>query len=287
MPLLYPIPRILPLTVNLLIAIFSVLTGLAFGSFLNVCISRLPQHESVVRPRSRCPRCHHPIRERDNIPVLSWLVLRGRCRDCGTRIPIRYPLIEFATAALFLLCFLRFGVSMKALGAATICWLLLGLAAADAESFLLPDAMTLPGIALGMIFTGVNTCCGLAAQLRAAGTSLLAAAVGAAVILLIRWLYWLVRRREGIGLGDAKLLAMNAAWLGPWLTLLTLFLAVIAGAIYGVGLLIAHRLGAGRGHASTTEVPRLPLGSFLCGAGIFAIFCGRPVIDWYLSLMRY
>src|SRR5258707_9298245 len=90
-------------TVNLLTAIFSVLTGLAFGSFLNVCIARLPEHQSVVRPRSRCPHCGHPIRDRDNIPLLSWLLLRGKCRDCGAGISVRYPVIELATAALFLL----------------------------------------------------------------------------------------------------------------------------------------------------------------------------------------
>ncbi len=268
---------------NLLIAIFSVLSGLAFGSFLNVCISRLPEGESVVQPRSRCPRCRHPIRERDNIPLLSWLLLRGRCRDCGTGIPVRYPLVELSTAALFLLCFLRYGVTVRGVGAATFCFLALGLAVMDAESFLLPDAFTLPGILLGIGFVGWVSCCGWMAHVEGAGRSLASALGGAAVILLIRWLYWLVRRREGMGLGDAKLLAMIAAWLGPWLTLVVLFLGVVAGALYGVVLLAAHQV---QPPEKREALGPLPFGSFLCAASIYALFYGQQTIEWYMSFFR-
>ncbi len=118
---------------NLLAVIFSALFGLVFGSFLNVCIARLPRGESIVRPRSHCPLCHHTIREKDNIPLLSWLLLRGRCRDCGGSISIRYPVIEATTAALFVLCVLRFGPTVRGLAAAIFCFLLLGLAAMDAR----------------------------------------------------------------------------------------------------------------------------------------------------------
>jgi leader peptidase (prepilin peptidase)/N-methyltransferase len=284
-----------------LISIFVVLLGLAFGSFLNVCISRLPRHESIVAPRSRCPRCLTPILNRDNIPLLSWVLLRGRCRGCGAGIPVRYTLIEAATAALFLLCYVEFGLSLHGIASAILCWLLLGLAATDAETLLLPDALTLPGLALGVIYSGFqgtgespafhfsaldHSSAGdpaFVVSWKAAGESLLWAACAASVILLIRGLYWLVRRREGIGLGDAKLLAMIAAWLGPWQAVLVLFLAVVCAGAYGSGLIAWGRM---RGSADRKFTARIPLGAFLSAAGIIAIFEGDSILSWYLGLFR-
>src|SRR5271170_3826371 len=168
-------PRILPLLsgfdllvqgLNLLVGIFCGLLGLVFGSFLNVCISRLPRHALVAAGRSRCPECGKPIRARDNVPLLSFLALRGRCRDCGAPISWRYPAIELATAALWLLCWLEFGISVDAVGMAVFCFLALGLAAMDAETMLLPDAFTLPGIALGVIYSGAMCDAGWMARLR-------------------------------------------------------------------------------------------------------------------------
>jgi leader peptidase (prepilin peptidase)/N-methyltransferase len=267
-----------------LISIFVVLLGLAFGSFLNVCTSRLPRHESVVRPRSRCPRCLTPILNRDNIPLLSWILLRGRCRSCETRIPVRYPLVEAVTAALFLLCLLEFA-GFRVLGACLLCWLLLGLAVMDAETLRLPDALTLPGIALGIFASSFQGVFGVVPifSLREAGASLLWAACAFALILLVRALYWLVRRREGVGLGDAKLMAMIAAWLGPWQAGLVLFLAVVCAALYGIGLLARARARRSPGNKLTM---RIPLGSFLCAAGILAIFEGDSILAWYLSFFR-
>jgi leader peptidase (prepilin peptidase) / N-methyltransferase len=264
---------------NLLAGIFAGLLGLAFGSFLNVCIWRLPRHESVAAGRSRCPECGAAIRAWDNVPLLSFLHLRGRCRDCGARISWRYPAIELATAALWVLCWLEFGVSVQGIGMAVFCFLTLGLAGMDAETLLLPNAFTLPGILLGVIYsTGI--CDGdWPSRLRCTGLSLAWAACAAALILAIRGIYWLIRRREGMGLGDAKLLAMIAAWLGPANALLTLFLAVVGGALYGI-LWVAARKGHGGGSA------RLPLGSFLCAAAIYSAFQGQAAVDWYLSLFR-
>jgi len=273
--------------VSALISIFTVLVGLAFGSFLNVCISRLPRHESVVTPRSRCPECLTPILNRDNIPLLSWALLRGRCRSCGARIPARYPLVEAATAALFLLCYLEFGLTLRGVYAVVLCWLLLGLAATDAETLLLPDALTLPGLILGVIYSGIVVVDGSLAsfQWRTAAESLLWAACAFALILLIRGLYWLVRQREGMGLGDAKLLAMIAAWLGPTKTLLVLFLAVICAAAYSVALISRRRTenSKSRGNARAT---RIPLGSFLGAAGILAVFEGSSILTWYFHFFR-
>ena len=261
---------------NLLAGIFIALLGLVFGSFLNVCIWRLPRHESVAAGRSRCPECAAEIRAWDNVPLLSFILLRGRCRDCGAAISWRYPAIELATAALWLLCWLEFGISVQGIGMAVFCFLALGLAAMDAETMLLPDAFTLPGILLGAIYTGATCHRG---WLIGAGLALAWAAAAAALILAIRGLYWLIRRREGMGLGDAKLLAMIAAWLGPKNALLAFFLAVVGGAVYGLLWLAAKR---GRGGATA----RLPLGSFLCAAAIYAAFQGRATIGWYLSLFR-
>ena len=282
----------------MLLSIFAVLAGLAFGSFLNVCISRLPRHESIVRPRSRCPFCLTSIRNSDNIPILSFLLLKGRCRACGSRISPRYPLIEAATAALFLLCFLEFGLTLRGIAAAVLCWMLLGLAATDAETLLLPQALTLPGLALGVIHSGLQGIgdtppspvsnldhssawdLSFAVSWKSAGQSLLWAACAAALILLIRGVYWLVRRREGIGLGDATLLAMVAAWLGPWQTGLVLFLAVLAAAVYGLALIVLPRI---REDAHPSLAVRIPLGAFLSGAAIFAIFRGDDLLKWYFS----
>lgn len=274
---------ILAKRVTLLLIIFTGLAGLAFGSFLNVCISRLPQRLSVVIPRSRCPHCLTPIRSWDNVPLLSWLLLRGRCRHCRHRISLRYPLIELTTAVLFELCLLQFGPSMRSISAAVLCWLLLGLAATDAETMLLPDALTLPGIGLGVVWSAFNGSFGDTPLFdwRRAVASFLWAGCAAALILLIRALYWLVRRREGIGLGDAKLLAMIAAWLGPQQTALALFLGVIGAAAYGLVLAtVRHRQ---QGAARTL---RLPLGSFLCAGAIVALFQGGAMVNWYLSLFQ-
>ena len=266
---------------HLLIAIFAVLFGLVFGSFLNVCIYRLPLHQSVVRPRSRCPRCEAAIRNRDNVPILSWLLLRGRCHDCGAPIPFRYPMVEVATAALFLLCYFRFDISVRGIGSALLCWLLLGLAAMDAETLLLPDAFTLPGIVLGVVYSGLS-----AAYLfdwKASGTSLLWAVAAGGFLWLVRVAYWLIRRREGMGLGDAKLLAMIAAWLGPLPTLLVLFLGVVAAAIYGLAGIAVHKF---RNRSGPSTSIRLPLGAFLCAAGIFVVFAGEDILYWYMKLIR-
>jgi leader peptidase (prepilin peptidase) / N-methyltransferase len=255
--------------VIVIVAIFSVLFGLAFGSFLNVCISRLPQHKSIVRPASYCPSCGEPILAMDNLPLIGWGLLRGRCRHCGWRIPPRYPLVELATATLFLLTWLTFSLTLEGAGMATLCFLLLGLAVMDAETLLLPNSFTLPGIALGIAYSGLRG--GWRTGILAAAYALAAATL----IFLIRGAYSLVRRQEGMGLGDAKLLALIAAWLGPWQTLLALFLGVLAAAIFGLILMARKKRSAG--------ALQLPFGSFLCAAAIYAIFRGQPIIHWYLQ----
>ena len=274
----------------MIFCIFFGLCGLLLGSFLNVCILRLPAGESVMWPRSHCRQCNQPIANRDNIPVLSWLLLGAACRACGERIAWRYPLIELATCALFVMCCLHFGPGWEAGAWALLCFLLLGLAVMDAETMLLSNLFTLPGLLLGVLFAGLRSSFQGAwawrPGIRAAGLSLLAAAAAAAVLLLIAGAYWLARHRMGMGMGDVKLLAMLAAWLGPRQTALVLFLAVIAGALYGLGaILFARRDVGGEDEVPAGQLP-IPFGTMLCVAGLYSIFLGERTLGWYAQFFR-
>jgi leader peptidase (prepilin peptidase)/N-methyltransferase len=269
--------------------LFFGLFGLLLGSFLNVCILRLPAGESVVRPRSHCRHCNQPIANRDNIPVLSWLLLKAACRSCGARISWRYPAIELATSTLFVMCCLRFSSGLLAGCWALLCFLLLGLAAMDAETLLLPDRFTLPGLAAGIVFAGLRP--GLEggvwtfpAAARAMGLALLAAGAAAAVLLLIAGAYWLVRRRLGLGLGDVKLLAMLGAWLGLQQTALVLFLGVVVGALYGLGMILSHRRDT-ENELPVGQLP-IPFGTMLSAAGLYSIFLGERTLGWYLQFFH-
>ena len=254
---------------RLLLDVYAVLLGLVVGSYLNVVIHRLPRGLSTVLPRSRCPSCGVPIRARDNLPVLSWLLLRGRCRNCGAFIAWRYPAVEALTALLFLAAVERFGFSLDAVAAMLFCALLVALAGIDAEHYLLPDRLTLPGIVLG-----------LAVQPFVSWGSLVSAAIGAALgaaILLALWGGWLVLRgEEGLGLGDVKMLAMVGAFLGWKGTLVTLLFASVAGSVVGLAL-----IALGRGGMKS----RLPFGVFLAVGAGFALFWGQPLADAYLRLL--
>jgi len=292
--------------------------GLLFGSFLNVCIVRLPREESILRPRSRCVTCGHAVRWYDNLPLLSYLLLRGRCRDCHARISVQYPLVELLTGVWFaywsLLAWLlvnpwtedSMGLVLSCLGSAVLGFLLIGLAVMDWQTMRLPDAFTLSGIFAAMllvctqaIFLGPHEGDVLLAkhhiQLRAPGAThdtgnifltgpehliygRLAAAVGAFLVLyFIRLIYQLVRKRDGMGLGDAKLLAMIAAFLGFWPAMLALFVGVASASIFAISLLL-------RGRANGTT--RLAFGSFLAAGGLFAAAFGTRVVDWYTSLVQ-
>jgi leader peptidase (prepilin peptidase)/N-methyltransferase len=254
---------------ELLLDLYAALAGLIVGSYLNVVVHRLPRGLSTVRPRSRCPACGAGIGALDNLPVVSWLLLRGRCRHCGTLIGWRYPAVELGTAALFVACLERFGPTLAAAVAALLGCLLLALAMIDAEHYLLPDRLTLPGIVVG-----------LAVQPWIDWGGLLAAAFGAALgggLLLALWGAWLLLRgEEGMGLGDAKMLAMIGAFLGWKGVLVTLFVASLVGSAVGLGL-----IALGRGGMKS----RLPFGVFLAVGGAVALFWGRGLVDAYLGLV--
>lgn len=268
---------ILP-SVSLYVSILVAIIGLIFGSFLNVCISRMPLHESIVRPRSRCPHCQRPISAWENIPVLSWLLLRGRCRGCRQPISWRYPLIEIATALLFLLCRFTYSLTVTGIGAMVLCFLLLGLAACDAETLTLPNALTYPGIVLGIIYSAISADVDFPGRLIHAGEAVLWGILYALLILFIRWIYLRVRHVEGLGIGDAKLLAMIAVWMGPFLTAEVFFFGIFASAIYGMVILA---LRPPRGLQT-----QLPLGAFLSAAGIVMLFQGGKILKWYFHFYR-
>ena len=267
-------------------AIVYVLFGLALGSFLNVCITRLPRGESVLLPGSHCRRCGAGILKRDNVPALSWILLRGRCRSCGASIPRRYPAVEIATSALFLLCGLQFGPNWVGITWATLCFLLLGLAVTDMETMLLPNRFILPGIVLGLLFAGIRNAVHapesagtrIVAGLRGAAEALIHAGIAATFLLCIMGLYWLIRRRAGMGMGDVKLLAMLATWLGLPQTALVLAIAVICGAACGL-VMLAGSKDEDRGALS------LPFGAFLSLAGIYCIFLGERTVRWYAHFL--
>ncbi|MGH9511867.1 MAG: prepilin peptidase [Terriglobales bacterium] len=291
--------------------------GLAFGSFLNVCIYRLPRGLSVVQPRSACPDCETPISFYDNIPVLSWLILRGRCRNCKTPISPRYLAVELLTAAMFLACYWQFGLSLSALKYCTFGFLLLGLIFTDAETQLLPDKMTLPGVVMGLLFSlmvPVNDIASqllpalvspsansyLAPQLLSFADSLLGAIVGASFIYGVGAIYLRARGVEGMGFGDVKLMAMVGAFLGLKLTMFTIFAGSIAGSLFGLWTVLAvwikrSRRRMARNHESAWDARRrawasavvalrrhqMPFGVFLGSMAIIAFFAGNQFLRWY------
>jgi leader peptidase (prepilin peptidase) / N-methyltransferase len=292
--------------IRILGTIFAGLLGLAFGSFLNVCLSRWPQGESVVRPGSHCRNCDHSLAWWENVPLVSWLALRGRCRKCGTAISWRYPLVELAVGGLWAFeswSFFEIASSpgaetldmnsafVKTVGTMIFYWLLIALAVLDKDSLWLPDWLTLPGTALGFIVIVLRVrlnsdkvlsfygALGMRNRLllNVAIHWFLGILAAAGLILLIRWLYRLIRKREGIGLGDAKLMAMLAAWLGLPGALLAFGLGAVIGALTALALLPAARRNA-EGWAAT----KLPLGTFLCIGGIISSLWGQQIIGAYL-----
>jgi len=267
--------------------VFLFLLGIAFGSFLNVCIARLPLGESIIKPRSRCPACRTPIRAWDNIPLLSWFVLRRRCRACQSPISIQYPLVEFATGVWFVVAYFA-SLAQPELAplyfirTAVLGFLLLGLLVMDWQSGLLLDAFTFTGMGIGLLLCIIGTmqlpldqsAVILTTPEKIVGLRLLAILCAALLLLAVRWIYKLARGREGMGLGDVKMLAMMAAFLGFPLTMLAFFLAIMAAALYAVVLVITRR---------ARPASALPFGSFLALGGLYAALLGPWTIAWYLG----
>jgi leader peptidase (prepilin peptidase) / N-methyltransferase len=275
------------------------LLGLALGSFLNVCISRIPREQSIVTPRSHCPVCGASIRWYDNLPLLSWMFLHGRCRDCRAPISLRYLIVELLTAVLFVAFYVCFGPTWLTVKFCIFSFLLVGLLFMDAETGLLPREFTYPGIVLGLAFSRVapTDSAGTQFLLRAYGVglstvqvslldSVLGALLGAGFFFVASGLYFLMRKRQGMGAGDFALIATAGAFLGLKLTLLVIFLAPLTATVYAFIRMAHHSIGSGGTRASVGEMLQsweIPFGVFLSASSLLTAFFGGLLWRWYLG----
>ena len=250
-----------------LFVILAVLLGLVVGSFLNVVIYRLPRGRSLVTPGSACPACGAAIRWYDNVPVASWLALRGRCRHCRAPISIRYPIVELVTMAAFVTCYWRFGPEPLLIPRLLFVASLIALFAIDLDLQLLPNAVTLPGIVVGLMFSLF-----LPPGIRDAVIGVL---LGGGVLWAIGSFWSWLRGMEAMGGGDVKMLAMVGAFLGWKLVIVTFVLSSIVGGLFAAALLATKR---------TELTAKLPFGTFLAIGALVASLWGDALLDWYLSL---
>jgi len=294
--------------------------GLVFGSFLNVCIYRLPRGLSVVSPGSACPNCGNHIRPYDNVPVFSWLLLGGKCRNCKTKITGRYAAVELITASVFVACYAHFGLSPATLKCSVLGFLLIRLIFTDAETHLLPDKMTLPGLALGLAFSLLVPVNDLASMILPAvfqipvssdfswrlfsfADALLGAAIGASFLYGAGAIYLRWRGVEGMGFGDVKLMAMIGSFVGLRLTILTILASSIAGSFFGLWTVFvvwikrtqrrkqvfresgpAARRNAWASAQIALRRHQMPFGVFLGSMGLVAFFFGQQFLRWYWRL---
>jgi leader peptidase (prepilin peptidase)/N-methyltransferase len=261
--------------------------GALIGSFLNVVIHRVPREESIAFPASHCPSCDAAIRPYDNIPVVSWAVLRGRCRSCRAPISARYPAVELLTAVMFALTYLlHSGLTLSLPFDLAFVAAILALIFIDAEHMILPNVITYPGAALALLarvvvpnLYGVATLGGAQTQLRpwlvSFGGAVVGALVGGGFLWLVGWLWERARGVEAMGLGDVKMMFMVGAFLGWPLTLLTLFVGVLTGSIAGVAVML--------GRKERDMQMMLPFGIFLGAGSLVSLFFGTAIIDWYVA----
>lgn len=247
--------------------VFIFLLGCCVGSFLNVCICRLPQNLSIVSPRSFCPSCRAPIRAYDNIPLVSYLLLGGKCRNCGAGISWRYPLVEALTGGVALALFLKFGFSLSFLAYFVLSAALIVISFIDLDHRIIPDLISLPGIAVGFLLA-------LFGPLATVKESLIGLLAGGGSLYLVAFVYEALTKREGMGGGDVKLLAMIGAWLGWKSILFTLFFASLSGAFIGGAVMLIQREG---------RLYAIPFGPFLAFSGLAYVFLGPELIAWYLN----
>jgi len=242
--------------------------GLCIGSFLNVVIYRLPIGQSIVTPPSRCRNCSYLLQWYDNIPVFSWLFLGGRCRKCGVGVSIQYPIVELITAALFVLVIWMTPPGPLLATRLILVGILIALFGIDLEHQILPNVITLPGIAVGVLLSLIAP--------PGWKDALIGVLLGGGVLYAIAGAYYLWRREEGMGMGDVKMLAMIGAFLGWKAVLVTLVLSSFAGAIIGVALMAVQR---------GTMKFALPFGTFLAIGAIVAMFAGEPLVAWYAEFL--
>jgi leader peptidase (prepilin peptidase) / N-methyltransferase len=269
-----------------MIALIIFLFGLVIGSFLNVCILRIPNSKSIVLPPSHCPSCGTPIKPYDNIPVVSWLVLAGRCRKCKVRISAMYPMVELGTGLLFLACYLVFGLNAEALKWTIFGALIIVLTITDLRERILPDKVNFVGLGLALLLSLFTrpvdgTALWLANHLFAYpppeaalsfGDALIGAGVASGLLWLVAEGYFRARGREGMGLGDVKMMAMAGAFLGLQRALLTILAGSLLGSVIGIAVIAIGRKGRDF---------ELPFGTFLGAGAMLVVFFGSAALDWY------
>lgn len=282
--------------------VLALLTGLALGSFLNVCIVRWPAEESVVRPPSRCPRCGREVRWYENIPVLSWLALRGRCAGCGLPISSLYPLVELTVGLLWLGAIWTFGATFDAVRVAVLLTVLLGIAITDARAMVIPDGFTVFLLLFGLVASVVSRTAGEVSLFAQPYEAFLGACAGAGLVAIIGWLGELAFRKEAMGFGDVTMMAAVGASLGPERALMTVLLGAAVGAVASVLVLVPlavlrkqpaaeqpvveHAAGAaevGGGGSLLGDLPHVPFGVFLAPGAVVALFYGDRLIAWYFT----
>ena len=280
--------------IETIMPVFVFLLGASFGSFLNVCIGRWPEGLSVVTPRSRCPKCGHQITAGENIPILSWLMLRGRCSNCGERISIQYPIVELLVGLLWLAAYLEFGPTFTALRIAVFATVLLGIAITDAKYFLIPDGFTVFGVFFVLVSAFVALYLGEAEPFARPWDAVLGMCVGAGAISVVGWLGEVWLKRPAMGFGDVTLMAVVGAALGQARSLLTIFIAAVIAPIVLLGFvypLSSRGLADDKGQTELAleagagwRRRELPFGVFLAPAALIALLFGDAIIGWYLSI---
>ncbi len=280
--------------IELLPDIFVFLVGTIFGSFLNVCIGRWPEGLSVVKPRSRCPKCGHEIKAIENIPIVSWLFLRGRCSACGVRISVQYPIVELLVGLLWLAALLQFGITFTAFRVAAFATVLLGIGITDAKHFLIPDGFTVFGVFFVLVSAFGALYLGESAPFAGPWDAILGMCVGAGAISIVGWLGEVWLKRPAMGFGDVTLMAVVGAAVGPARALLTIFIAAVIAPIILLGIvypLSARGLSDDKGQTELAleasggwRKRELPFGVFLAPAALITLVWGDAIIAWYLRI---
>lgn len=259
--------------------------GTVFGSFLNVCVARWPREQSVIAPRSRCPACGHEIAWYENIPLVSWLALRARCRGCGGRISVVYPLVELVAGLGWLAAAVQFGTTLTAVRVAVFGTVLLGIMLTDAAEYVIPDGFTLFGIVWAVVMAVVAFARRETSPFAGLYDALIGACVGAGVIAIAGWLGELAFRKEAMGFGDVTLMAMVGAHLGIGRSLLTVFFGALLGAVSFLAVVFPIAYVRSRRRGAEFDPPLVPFGVFLAPAAMIALIWGGPLITWYRGLL--
>ena len=274
---------------SLITQVYAFVVGACIGSFLNVCVVRWPSERSVLRPRSRCPRCANQLAWFENVPVLSWIALRGRCRCCDESISVMYPLVELVVGVGWLLAVQHFGLTLTALRVAVFGTILLGVAITDAKHYLIPDGFTLTGLMFMIVTSVIAFFFGETHVFASPYDALIGACAGAGMIAIVGWLGEVMTKREAMGLGDVTLMAFVGAALGPTRALITVFLGATIGAVAFAGVVIpVALLRRGQAREQTElalgsapfETPLVPFGVFLAPAALLTLFWGDALLAW-------